>query len=378
MKNIKNFLNFNESYVPISVVNDLDDFYKIIKDQVISKGDIVYQSTGIFPFDPAIQNIQVGLNFLGYDLPIYGIDGEFGQETREAVIEFEKDNGIEGAGIINVNFIEKLFSVLKEMKFSVNDLISYKSKYENPMDDGSNIIGTVSTSITTGEKSRNIELIKNALIKRGITNPYTIKAILSVIGKESDYIPKEEKSYKNTSNSRIRKIFGSRVSGLSDSELDSLKSNDLDFWDRVYGIDDPTGRGKKYGNTKKGDGYKYSGRGFNQLTYKKNYEKYNKDLRKNGVNFDIVGNPDLVNKPEIAAEVVASYFDNTMRSQTARRKYGAKDPNDYKDFETALMSAANANAGYGKDMNRGSGRDEYENSLAYSLKFELGPITNLA
>lgn len=377
MKIIKTFSAFNESYVPVDVVNDLSDFYGIIEDQIKSRGEIKYKGGGGISYDPSVQNIQVALNFLGYSLPVYGIDGKFGPETRRAVMKFEGDSGIGVDGIIDNDFVEKLLQTLKDKNFSSSNLLSYKSKGEDP-NDSSAIIGTVSSTITSGEKAKNIELIKSALIRRGITNPYTIKAILSVIGKESNYIPKNEKSYRGTSNNRIRKIFGKRVSDLSDSELDSLKSNDSAFWDRVYGVDDPTGRGKRYGNTEKGDGWRYSGKGFNQLTFKKNYEKYNKDLKKNGVNVDIVKNPEAVNKPEIAAEVVASFFDTNMRGSIAEKKYGAKNPNDYKDFKTALLSAANANAGYGTDMNTGHGRDAYNNSLAYASKFDLGDVTNLS
>jgi hypothetical protein len=43
--------------------------------------------------------------------------------------------------------------------------------------------------------------------------------------------------YKNTSNKRIREIFGDRVKDLSDKELKELKANTHIFWDRVYGPD---------------------------------------------------------------------------------------------------------------------------------------------
>lgn len=50
-------------------------------------------------------------------------------------------------------------------------------------------------------------------------------------------------------------------------------------------------RAIKMGNTQKGDGYKYRGRGFVQLTWKKNYKKAGNYL---GI--------DLVNHPELALE----------------------------------------------------------------------------
>ena len=39
------------------------------------------------------------------------------------------------------------------------------------------------------------------------------------------FIPKSERGYSGTSNSRIRQIFGSRVSGLTDEQITALKNN---------------------------------------------------------------------------------------------------------------------------------------------------------
>ena len=229
-------------------------------------------------------------------------------------------------------------------------------------------VGTVKIRrVGSGTKDQNAKLVVDALNKYGIVNPLTQKAILSVIGKESNFIPKDEISYKNTSNERIRKIFGSKVSGLSDNELTKLKKDEDAFWDKVYG--------GRYGNTRPGDGSKYRGRGFNQLTFKGNYEKYNKLLQANGTNVNIVANPEKVNDPQIAAEVNALYFVNGLSSKHSKRKFGNNDPNDFTEFDKALGAAVNANAGWGKNI--GSSR-AYRNALAYSSKFDIEDLSNLA
>ena len=87
----------------------------------------------------------------------------------------------------------------------------------------------------SGDKGKNIQILIDTMKKHGITNPYTQIAILGVIGKESNYIPKIEKGYENTSPERIRKIFGSRVSDLSDDEINQIKKDDEKFFDLVYG-----------------------------------------------------------------------------------------------------------------------------------------------
>lgn len=54
---------------------------------------------------------------------------------------------------------------------------------------------------------------------------------------------------------------------------------------------------------KPGDGYRYRGRGFTQLTGKWNYEYYGKLL-----DLDLVGNPDLALDPENAARIAAEFW----------------------------------------------------------------------
>ena len=221
-----------------------------------------------------------------------------------------------------------------------------------------------------------VKKIVTALKKYGIVNPLVQKAILSVIGKESGFkINRDEVSYKNTANSRIRNIFGKRVKDLSDDELTELKSNDTKFWDRVYGPDDPTGMSQKYGNTSKGDGSKYLGRGFNGITFKSNYKKYIDLLNKNGTVADLVNNPKLLYDPEIAAEVNALYFADGLSSKLSKKKYGNDDPNDFKDFKTALKAATNANAGWGKDI---EGSEDLRRAEAYSAKFDVTDISKMA
>ena len=214
------------------------------------------------------------------------------------------------------------------------------------------ISGDVVINIS-GNKGENIKTLVDTMKKHGITNPLTQIAILGVIGKETGYVPKNEIGYASTSNDRIKSIFGSRVKNLSDSELNSLKSNNVKFFDRVYGIDDPTGKGEKYGNTQPGDGYKYRGRGFNGLTFKTGYEKMQKLLDKIGKldkKVNIVNNPDSLNDIDVAAEVAILYFLDRAAGPEMKQKYGVGDINGFKDQDTAIKAMANANAGWGTNI----------------------------
>jgi len=185
----------------------------------------------------------------------------------------------------------------------------------------------------------NEQIVADALKKAGITNRYSIAAIMSVISKESGFVPKSEISYATTSNSRIKSIF-SKTRTLSDAQLTALKSNPVSFFNFVYG--------GKFGNTST-EGYKYRGRGFNQLTFKGNYITYGRLT-----NIDLVNNPDLVNNVNVAAAVVAQYFlKNFSDNQSLiQKRYKAKNINDFKDTKTAVNAFYNANAGFGKDTSR--------------------------
>ena len=67
------------------------------------------------------------------------------------------------------------------------------------------------------------------------------------------------------------------------------------FFNTVYG--------GKFGNTAPNDGSKYVGRGFNQITFKGNYEKYGKIA-----GIDLVNNPSSLENPQIAADVAIKFL----------------------------------------------------------------------
>jgi putative chitinase len=201
------------------------------------------------------------------------------------------------------------------------------------------------THTFSGQEARNIDLLVDAMNDFGITDPMAQIGILSVIGKESNYIPKSETSYSNTGISRIRSLFGKRVSHLSDDDIDKLKKDDKKFYNLIYA--NTVGNG--IDGTNDDDGYKYRGRGFNQLTGEKNYEKYGNLIGKN-----LVGNPDEVNDPRTAADVAIMFF-------TKGKKTG------FPEFKTKKDAAE-----YFADINAGGGTSSHRhNAVKYSDKFDV-------
>ena len=47
---------------------------------------------------PDVRRLQEGLLAAGYDLPVFGVDGDYGQETADAVAAYKGDEGFDGDG----------------------------------------------------------------------------------------------------------------------------------------------------------------------------------------------------------------------------------------------------------------------------------------
>lgn len=320
----------------------LSEFYKLVQSKKELKNLKGVESS--IPVDRDVELLQIALQFLGFLLPKWGVDGKFGPETEMAVKDFQKKYGLDEDGTMSSEDLTKLFSILVLKDFNDSNMSSIKKDEDPGLEDGGNVsTGKVKlTGNFDDVQKKNINLMINYMNKSGITDPLTQIGILSVISKESGFKPKSEVSYAGTSNSRIRSIFGSRVAKYSDSELDNLKKDQEKFFNVVYA--------KTVGNEGGGDGWKYRGRGFNQLTGKKNYEKYGNMIGK-----DLVNNPDLVNDPNVAAEVAIKFFTK------------GKSANTFPKFKNKVEAA-----NYFADINAGGGVSSHRaNAVAASEKFSL-------
>lgn len=76
---------------------------------------------------------------------------------------------------------------------------------------------------------------------------------------------------------------------------------------------------KDLGNSRRGDGSLYKGRGFIQLTGKTNYAQYSDRI---GLGSELIQNPDRANEPNVAAKILAAFL---------------------KDRQTRIMTAINSN-----------------------------------
>lgn len=186
-------------------------------------------------------------------------------------------------------------------------------------------------SLSVEQKSNAANIIK-AAVDSGITNQYAIAAILAIISKESEFKPKSENL--NYSVKRIKEVFPSLG-----SRANFLGNNPEALGNAIYG--------GRYGNGAN-EGYKYRGRGYNQLTFKGNYDKFAKIIK-----VDIVNSPNLVNDPVIAAKIAIAFFIDGIKELKRTGKlelYNASGINDFKNLTDSILAMYHINAGTGKKV----------------------------
>jgi len=222
------------------------------------------------------------------------IDGIFGRATEIAVFNFQRSQKLLADGIVGPQTLEILF---KSRDLRVKPIAVPKNINITPDDISPKItINLVSKLFSkTSRVKKNIEKylpsVLKALNEQKLTDRYMVLMGLATIKAESaGFEPISEfKSKWNTSP-------GGEPFDLYDFRTD-------------------------LGNGKKGDGAKYKGRGFIQLTGKHNYTFYSKKLK---IGSELVKNPDKANDPLVAARILALFLkDKEMKIRDAllRKSY---------------------------------------------------------
>jgi hypothetical protein len=142
---------------------------------------------------------------------------------------------------------------------------------------------------------------------------------------------------------------------MSDSEINRIKTTD-EFWEIVYG--------GKFGNTNRGDGAKYRGRGFNQITFKSNYESLQREYIKQGSKLgaiDIVKNPQLLSEGKYAAEFYILFMIKSFGIQ-------GFPINKFTDLKNAVFAFVRANAGWPPKTSGAVLQQGYSKAYAFASK----------
>ncbi len=112
---------------------------------------------------------------------------------------------------------------------------------------------------------------------------------------------------------RMVEVFGpgKHSARLTLSEAQQLEGHPEAFAERVYGLGNPK-KARDLGNTQPGDGYRYRGRGFLQITGRGAYREASK---RTGVDFE--NNPDLAGQPLGALMTAADFWSSRKLNDIA-------------------------------------------------------------
>lgn len=176
-----------------------------------------------------------------------------------------------------------------------------------------------------------IAALNSAMDRLNFTGKYGRAAILAIVGGESNWVPKSEGF--NYSAEALKVVFP-RTFANDDAlakRYARWKGSRESFFNFVYA---PENNGASLGNTREGDGGRFYGRGFIQLTGRSNYAEA---ARLSGI--DVLNNPELLNLDiDVSAEVTVRYFTSRI----------TVDPSDPSYFMAALRAVGGARSGWSK------------------------------
>jgi putative chitinase len=194
-------------------------------------------------------------------------DGSFGPGTEKLVKEWQSANGLTADGIVGDGTWSKMFPTTQPVQVVKEDVViptSSEFKLQN-------LKGHVPDAV--------IAQIPDTAKKFNITNPLRLAHFLAQCGHESGGFKSVSENL-NYSADGLKKIFGKYFPGNLN---ESYAKQPEKIASRVYG-----GR-MGNGDESTGEGFKFRGRGYIQLTGKQNYTNFAKFIGE-----DTVSNPDLV------------------------------------------------------------------------------------
>lgn len=146
-----------------------------------------------------------------------------------------------------------------------------------------------------------------AMAEAGITDVNEQAAFMGQMHHESNGFRSLEESFRYSSADRIMDVSATARRQGREAVEAAMAQGPAAVAELMYG--------GRMGNTEAGDGYRYRGRGYTQLTGRDNYTAASEAL-----GIDLVNNPDLAADPEVSARVATWYWQNRSGlSEAAQR-----------------------------------------------------------
>lgn len=223
---------------------------------------------------PEVKALQIQLKALGFDPN--GTDGNFGPGTRAALIAFQKSKGLQPDGIAGS-------LTMVALGLSVVGANTGVPSPAAPSSATSNVILSAPGLNLAGLKGHLpdavIAQIPETASKFGITSNLRLAHFLAQCALESNRFTAtvEKLGY---SAQRLMAVFPKYFRGIDPTPY---ANNSVKIGNRVYA------NRMGNGDEASGDGYRFRGRGYIQLTGRNNYTSFSKFIGE-----DCVANPDLV------------------------------------------------------------------------------------
>lgn len=215
---------------------------------------------------PDVEKLQARLAELGY--PPGNLDGDFGPATESALLAFQHSRGLLADGVAGPRTLAELgLADDAALPSAIPGVTVEKVCVMFPHTPRANI-------------EKNLPHVLDGLVNAQLHDqPMVLMALATIRAETENFLPiSEGQSRFNT----------------------SPDGQPFDLYDRRTDL----------GNSQPGDGAKYCGRGFIQLTGKANYQQHGQAI---GVGNQLLNNPELANQPEIAAALLASFLKNKER-----------------------------------------------------------------
>ena len=227
---------------------------------------------------PAVQDLQQKLKDLGFDPK--GVDGKFGPGTLAAVIAFQKSKGLQSDGMVGPATLAALQSAGAGAAANVGGEVSGGSAGASAVSATLAAAGGLNLPGLAGKVPANvIAQIPAAASEFGITTNLRLAHFLAQCALESNNFTATVENL-NYSAPRILQIFPKYFKGIDPKPY---AHNPAKLGSRVYA------NRMGNGDEASGDGFKFRGRGYIQLTGKNNYTSFSKFVGE-----DCVASPDLV------------------------------------------------------------------------------------
>ncbi|MDX6612401.1 MAG: putative chitinase [Blastocatellia bacterium] len=221
----------------------------------------------------AVTELQTKLKQLGFDPK--GVDGKFGPGTKTALIAFQKSKKLKADGLAGPKTMAALERALTPSE-AVPDSV--------PLGDSQPPAGEPFAALNLiGLKgllpNAVLDQIPETALKFGITSDLRLAHFLAQCALESIEFTATVENL-NYRAARLMDVFPKYFRGVNTA---LYANNPAKIANRVYA------NRMGNGNEASGDGFKYRGRGYLQLTGKNNYTSFTKFIGE-----DCVANPDLV------------------------------------------------------------------------------------